>query len=93
MVVYLYRCPEHGPLETACPMGSAPRSPACPTCGGQTARVYTAPRLSLGSPVRRALIERAQRSAAEPDVVAAPPPRPQRRQAPADPRHTRLPRL
>lgn len=93
MAVYLYRCPEHGVLEASWAMGSAPQRAHCPTCGAEARRIYTAPRLSLGSPERRALIERTERSARAPEVVAAPPPRPGRRRGPADPRLERLPHL
>jgi hypothetical protein len=54
-------------------MGDASAVVACPACGAVSARVFTAPRLSLGSPTRRALIERTERSSEQPDVVAAPP--------------------
>ncbi|WP_231558144.1 FmdB family zinc ribbon protein [Modestobacter caceresii] len=74
IAVYLYRCPAHGTTETRCAMGAAPPAVECPACGSTSARVFTAPRLSLGSPVRRALIERAERTGDRPDVVSAPPP-------------------
>jgi hypothetical protein len=71
----VYRCPEHGTAETTCAMGAAAPAIACPVCGAVAARVFTAPRLSLGSPVRRALIDRTERTRDEPDVVPTPPPR------------------
>ena len=55
-------------------MGTAPAAVACPACGTTSVRVFTAPRLSFGSPVRRALIEHTERTADRPDVVTAPPP-------------------
>jgi hypothetical protein len=55
-------------------MGKATAAVACPVCGAAAARVFTAPRLSFGSPVRRALIERTEGSREQPDVVSAPPP-------------------
>jgi hypothetical protein len=60
-----------------------------------SARVFTAPRLSLGPPTRRALIERTERTSERPDVVAAPPPaRDTRRRADVtrNPALSRLPR-
>ncbi|WP_448616745.1 zinc ribbon domain-containing protein [Modestobacter sp. URMC 112] len=60
-------------------MGTAGTAVPCPVCGGAAPRVFTAPRLSFGSPVRRALIDRTERTREQPDVVAAPPPRPVRR--------------
>lgn len=93
MAVYAYRCTEHGVTETSCPIGTAPSTTACPTCGAAAGRVYTAPRLSLGSPARRALIDRSERSRDEPEVVSAPPPRTGRpRPVPQNPALSRLPR-
>src|SRR4051812_9848169 len=74
IAVYLYRCSQHGTVEVHCPMGSATASIECSTCGAAAVRVFTAPGLSRGSPVRRALIERTERSREQPDVVAALPP-------------------
>jgi putative FmdB family regulatory protein len=94
MAVYLFRCPDHGTTETRRAMGTAPATVPCPVCGAAAARVFTAPRLSSGSPARRALIERTERTADVPDVVAAPPPPARRRQADVrrNPALSRLPR-
>ena len=75
-------------------MGTAPAVVACPVCGAEARRVFTAPRLARGSPVRRALIERTERSSEQPDLVAAPPPGPPGRRADlaANPALSRLPR-
>jgi putative FmdB family regulatory protein len=76
VAVYVYRCTEHGLTEVTRAMGTAAAAVPCPECDLQAARVFTAPRLSLGSPARRALIDRTERTRDEPDVVSAPPPRP-----------------
>jgi putative FmdB family regulatory protein len=75
MAVYVYRCAEHGITEETWPIGTAAAAVPCPACGSSSARIYTAPRLSLGSSARRALIDRTERTRDEPDVVSAPPPR------------------
>jgi len=75
MAVYVYRCAEHGPTEHPWPIGTAAAAVPCPACGAPAPRVYTAPRLSLGSSTRRALIDRTERTRDEPEVVSAPPPR------------------
>jgi len=93
VAVYLYRCPEHGTSETRCPMGTAPGTIACPTCGATAGRVFTAPRLALGSAARRALIDRTERSRDEPAVVSAPPSRrPADARSSGNPALARLPR-
>ena len=76
MAVYVYRCTEHGATEITRAMGTAAAAVPCPACDRPAIRVFTAPRLSLGSPARRALIDRTERTRDEPDVVSAPPPRP-----------------
>ena len=75
-------------------MGAAPADVRCPACGAAAARVFTAPRLSFGSPARRALLERTERTRDEPDVVSTPPqPRPGRRAGVlGNPALSRLPR-
>ncbi|GAB3347371.1 FmdB family zinc ribbon protein [Modestobacter lapidis] len=93
MAVYQYRCPDHGPTETRCAMGSAPATVRCPACGADAARVFTAPRLSFGSPVRRALLDRTEQSRDEPAVVSGPPARhPSAAALPRNPALARLPR-
>ncbi len=54
MAVYVYRCAEHGTVEESRPIGTAAAAVPCPACGSAAARIYTAPRLSLGSATRRA---------------------------------------
>jgi hypothetical protein len=76
-------------------MGAATAVVACPVCGAVAGRVFTAPRLAFGSPARRALIERTERTSERPDVVAAPPPGPhgaRRADVARNPALSRLPR-
>jgi putative FmdB family regulatory protein len=76
MAVYVYRCAEHGTTERSWPIGTAAAAIPCPACGSSASRIFTAPRLSLGSPTRRRLIDRTERTRDEPDVVPAPPAHP-----------------
>jgi putative FmdB family regulatory protein len=93
MAVYVYRCAEHGATEASRPIGTAAAAIPCPACGSPAARIFTAPRLSLGSSARRALIDRTERTRDEPDIVSAPPPRRSGGAAVGrDPRLRRLPR-
>jgi hypothetical protein len=76
-------------------MGTAAAAIACPACGALAARVFTAPRLSFGSPARRALLDRTEATRDHPDVVSAPPPRPgpgRRADVSRNPALSRLPR-
>jgi putative FmdB family regulatory protein len=93
MAAYVYRCDEHGLTERSLPIGTAGRTTDCPTCGSPAARVFTAPRLTLGDATRRALIDRTERTRDEPEVVSSPGPRPARRTPVAgNPALRRLPR-
>ncbi|MGY1843281.1 FmdB family zinc ribbon protein [Modestobacter sp. SYSU DS0875] len=78
MASYVYRCDDHGLTEHSLPIGTAEPTTNCPTCGSTAVRVFTAPRLSLGDPARRALIDRTERTRDAPEVVSSPAPRPAR---------------
>jgi putative FmdB family regulatory protein len=93
MATYQYRCAEHGILETNRPIGAAPKRYACPVCGGQAGRLFSAPLLSLADRRAVALIDETEKSREAPEVVASLPPR--RRSTPpakATPAQRRLPR-
>ena len=94
MTLYAYRCGEDGPLDVVRPLGTAPPTISCPTCGGAAARVFSAPMLGGTRRDRVAAIDRAEASRTEPAVVSAPPPRTSRPSRPArlDPRTAALPR-
>ncbi|GAA5200921.1 hypothetical protein GCM10023322_79860 [Rugosimonospora acidiphila] len=69
MATYEYRCPRHGAFEVRLRIGEASASVPCGTCGGQAARIYSAPGLAVTPrPLARAL-DRAARTAETPDVV------------------------
>lgn len=78
------------------PIGQAPNSTECPSCGSDAVRVFTPPRLSLVHRGALAALDRAERSRSEPDVVSALPAGPGRRRAAppraSDPRLRALPR-
>nr|WP_239523145.1 zinc ribbon domain-containing protein [Geodermatophilus normandii] len=78
-------------MEVARPIATAAKSEPCPDCATPAPRVFTAPRLALGSARNRALIDRTARTADQPGVVSAPP---SRRAAPQaqNPALARLPR-
>lgn len=96
MVLYEYRCAQHGVFELMLPMGAAVSSATCPECGGSAQRALSAPTVARAS--RSAwfgAIEHAEKSRHEPDVVSTVPSAGARRrihQAPMTPALRRLPR-
>lgn len=95
MVAYEYRCDMHGVFVVHCPMGEASAAAACATCQQSSLRHFSAPMLRRAPSSRMALIDKAEKSRHEPDVVSALPPRhPSKRtpMAPASPALQRLPR-
>ncbi|MGD9530784.1 zinc ribbon domain-containing protein [Pseudonocardia sp.] len=92
MATYTYRCAVDGPVDLRVPIGTAPVTIACPTCGVLSPRMITAPMLGLADRGRMAVIDRSERSRTEPDVVSSLPRRPGRPAAPFDPRTRTLPR-
>jgi len=95
MATYQYRCDQHGLVETARPIGTAPRELTCPTCGHLARRVFSTPLLALADRRAMSLIDRTVKSSDEPDVVTSLPPHRHPRgapRAPASPALHRLPR-
>lgn len=93
MATYEYRCPSDGDFELRFPIGRAPQRAACPTCGDNGPRVFrTAPGLNRTPRPLAAAIDRAEKSAEEPEVVSSIPPRRPAPRRPPHPAHARLPR-
>ena len=69
MATYEYRCSDGSLFEASHPIGSAPATLACPSCGGPSRRVFSAPHLSRAGSGAFRLLDSTQRSAAEPEVV------------------------
>ncbi|HEY1974589.1 MAG TPA: zinc ribbon domain-containing protein [Pseudonocardia sp.] len=93
MATYGYRCGQDGPVDVILPIGTAPTTISCPSCGGSANRVYTAPRLGLADRGRMAVIDHAEASRSAPPVVSSLPARPGgRRPRALDPRLSTLPR-
>ena len=72
MPLYVYRCPDCRDFEVQSAMGQIRESMACPECGTQASRKFTAPHLSRSSSSTYQLIESTARSASEPAVVSSP---------------------
>ena len=92
MATYTYRCAVDGPVDVRAPIGTAPLTIACPTCGVPSPRMITAPMLGLADRGRMSVIDRTERSRTEPDVVSSLPRQPGRPGARLDPRTRALPR-
>ncbi|MBC3194478.1 zinc ribbon domain-containing protein [Pseudonocardia sp. C8] len=94
MATYTYRCATDGSVDVQRPIGTAPASVPCPRCGTASPRVITAPMLGLGDRGRMAVIDRAERSRTEPEVVTSLPGtgRPARPAPALEPRTRGLPR-
>jgi putative FmdB family regulatory protein len=93
MTTYRYRCPADGPTDVTLPFGTAPPTRACPSCGEEMSRVFTAPMLGLASRAVVAAIDRSGASAEAPAVVSRiPGSGPRTPVAPPNPKLRRLPR-
>jgi putative FmdB family regulatory protein len=96
MATYTYRCGVDGPLDVRRPIGTAPATVPCPTCGTTAQRVITAPMLGLADRARTGLIDRTEATRSEPAVVSSIPTAPGPGRAPRaprlDPRTRHLPR-
>jgi putative FmdB family regulatory protein len=74
MATYTYRCERDGVFDVSRPIGTAPKSVACPACGGKAQRVISVPMIRCGTrSLYSAAIERAEKSRYEPEVVTSVP--------------------
>lgn len=93
MVAYEYRCGECGVFERHLPMGAAEASAACPACGRDARRAFSAPRVRRTPAALAAMLDREEASRDRPEVVRRPPERRSpRRSDPGHPGIERLPR-
>lgn len=95
MTVYEYRCDDDGMLEVTRPLGTAPPSITCPTCGRVARRVFSPPMTTSLPPDLVGAIDHAEKTRDEPDVVTSLPPKSPRHRtpvAPLTPARKRLPR-
>jgi putative FmdB family regulatory protein len=92
MATYEYRCTAHGAFTVHRPMGTASGAETCPSCGGDAARVFTAP-LVARTPAALAGARAAEdRSRDRPDVVTEVPSAAPRSRSPHNPAWSQLPR-
>jgi putative FmdB family regulatory protein len=70
MPVYAFSCADCGPFDVTRRGADAGAPAACPACGAEARRVFTPPGLALLARPVRGLLDREEKSAHEPDVVA-----------------------
>ncbi|MCI2238297.1 hypothetical protein MO973_27765 [Paenibacillus sp. TRM 82003] len=93
MAQYEYRCDRDGALEVSRPIGTAPATFECPSCGRPAPRSFTGPMLSFAPRALVRAVDDAERTREAPDVVTAPPPAARRRTTTTvNPLHRGLPR-
>jgi putative FmdB family regulatory protein len=68
--IYAFTCAECGPFDVTRPSAEVAAPVACPRCGADARRVFTPPGLALLAKPVRGLLDREEKSAHEPDVVA-----------------------
>jgi len=72
MPLYEYDCQTHGLFETMHSMHEASAPERCPSCGEQSPRVLSAPRLACVTPGERKARDRNEKSRHEPRVTRKP---------------------
>ena len=71
MATFEYRCEQDGMFEITRPIGSAPKTIACPVCKREARRVFSAPMLTS---IPRSLVaarDHEEKTRHEPDVVTS----------------------
>lgn len=72
MATYEYQCEQDGVIEISRPIGLAPESITCSTCGGNAVRMISVPMIRNKAPIAfTAAIDHAEKSRYEPDVVTS----------------------
>lgn len=94
MTTYEYRCDSDGVLlEVGFPLGTAPESITCERCGGQARRVFSKPMLRSSRRDLVTMLEQAEKTRTDPDVVMSLPPAGARKRTPILPLTPTLRRL
>ena len=72
MPIYEFVCGGCGPFERRRSFAESGDAMACPSCGGEARRVYSMPSTRKMSTALSGAMDRAEKSAHEPDVVRRP---------------------
>ena len=94
MTTYEYRCDSDGvSFEVRFPLGTAPESITCERCGGQARRVFSKPMLLSSRRDLVTMIEHAEKTRTDPEVVTSLPSAGARKRTPVVPLTPTLRRL
>ena len=94
MTTYEYRCDSDGVLiEVRFPLGTAPESVTCERCGGEARRVFSKPMVVSSRRDLVGMIDRAEKTRTDPDVVTSLPSAGARKATPVLPLTPTLKRL
>ncbi|MEZ5078011.1 MAG: zinc ribbon domain-containing protein [Solirubrobacterales bacterium] len=94
VTTYEYRCDGDGvSFDMEFALGTAPESVTCERCGGEARRVFSKPMLSSSRGDLRAMIEHAEKTRTDPDVVTSLPAASARKRTPVLPLTPTLKRL
>lgn len=94
MTTYEYRCDSDGSLlEVSVPLGTAPESITCERCGGQARRVFSKPMLLSSRRDLVTMLEHAEKTHSDPEVVTSLPSAGARKRTPVLPLTPTLRRL
>ena len=85
MAIYEYRCERDGSFEVTLPIGTAPASIACPDCADEAERVFSSPMVSFAPRELVAVLDHAEKTKTDPDVVTSIPRRPKHERTPMAP--------
>lgn len=94
MPSYSYQCVQGCTYDAKFEMASVPAEMECRVCGSDARKMITAPYLSRAGEAAFGLMDRAARSASEPEVVSRIPQQGRKRTQPitSNPIHQKLPR-
>jgi putative FmdB family regulatory protein len=94
VTTYEYRCDiDTVSFEVRFPLGTAPKSITCERCGGQARRVFSKPMLLSSRRDLVTMIEHAEKSRTDPEVVTSLPPAAAHKRTPVVPLTPTLRRL
>ncbi len=72
MTTYEYRCDSDGVvIEVGFPLGTAPESVTCEHCGGEARRIFSKPMVVSSRRDLVGMIDRAEKSRTDPEVVTS----------------------